>query len=159
MSNYTITIDNEQFCLSQKDISALDVISTHASNYHVLQEDKSYTVQLTAFDFMNKTMSLEVNGNTYELVLEDEHDLKVKQMGLLTQKAHKVNNITAPMPGLIVDIMVKEGQEISKGTPLLVLSAMKMENIITSSGEGIIKTILVLKNEAVEKGQIIIEIE
>ncbi|NKI27035.1 acetyl-CoA carboxylase biotin carboxyl carrier protein subunit [Arenibacter sp. 6A1] len=159
MTNYTITIDNEQFCLSQKDILSLDVIPTKTSKYHVLHEEKSYAIRVIAFDFMTKTMSIEVNGNTYELVLEDEYDLKVKQMGLLTQKAHKINNIKAPMPGLIIDIMVSEGQEISKGTPLLVLSAMKMENIITSTGEGIVKTISVLKNETVEKGQIIIEID
>ncbi|SHJ15266.1 Biotin-requiring enzyme [Arenibacter nanhaiticus] len=159
MTNYTITIDNQQFCLSKKDISALDVIPTKTSKYHVLQEERSYAIQVKAFDFMNRTMSIEVNGNTYELVVEDEYDLKVKQMGLLTQKAHKMDNIQAPMPGLIIDIMVNEGQEISKGTPLLVLSAMKMENIITSTGEGIVKTISVHKNETVEKGQIIIEID
>jgi len=63
------------------------------------------------------------------------------------------------MPGLIVDVMVKEGQEISEGTPLLVLSAMKMENIILSQGEGVVKSIEVNKDDTVEKGQLIIEME
>ena len=63
------------------------------------------------------------------------------------------------MPGLIVDVMVEVGQEIAEGTPLLVLSAMKMENIILSQGDGVVKSVEVQKNDAVEKGQLIIEME
>ncbi len=100
-----------------------------------------------------------VNGNTYDVKIEDEYDQKVKQMGLLAVTSQKINSIKAPMPGLIIDVMVEKGQEISVGTPLLVLSAMKMENIILSQGEGIVKLIAVQKDDAVEKGQLIIEME
>jgi biotin carboxyl carrier protein len=104
-------------------------------------------------------MTLEVNGNNYALSLADEYDLMVDKMGLLTAKNHKINNIKAPMPGLIIDIMVAVGQNVVAGTPLVVLSAMKMENIITSPGEGIIKSIEVEVKDAVDKGQLIIEME
>ena len=55
--------------------------------------------------------------------------------------------------------MASIGQKVESGTPLIVLSAMKMENIITSQGEGIIKSINVEVNDAVDKGQLIIEME
>ena len=63
------------------------------------------------------------------------------------------------MPGLIMSVLVKVGQEIEAGTPLLVLSAMKMENQILAQGAGTIKSIEVNVGDAVDKGQLIIEME
>ena len=126
---------------------------------HVLDNNTAFEVEIVHSDFMNKTMSLSINGNIYEVKLEDEYDQQVKKMGLLAVTTQKLNEVKAPMPGLIVDVMVKVGQEIVEGTPLLVLSAMKMENIILAQGEGIIKSIEIKKDDAVEKGQVIIEME
>lgn len=80
-------------------------------------------------------------------------------MGLSVVASTKLDNIKAPMPGLIIDIMVKEGQSIEKGTPLLILEAMKMENVLKADGEGIVKSIEIIKGQAVDKGQILIEME
>ena len=66
-------------------------------------------------------------------------------------------SIKAPMPGLILEINVKVGQEVKEDEPLLILEAMKMENIITSPRDGIIKSISVNKTDAVEKNQLLIE--
>jgi biotin carboxyl carrier protein len=63
------------------------------------------------------------------------------------------------MPGLVLDIMIKPGQTIEKGTPLLILEAMKMENVLKSEGDGVVKSIEVIKTQAVDKGQILIEME
>jgi len=65
----------------------------------------------------------------------------------------------APMPGYIIDIMVNAGDPIEKGTPLFVLSAMKMENVILSDGKGIVKSIEAKIDDSVDKGQLIIEME
>jgi biotin carboxyl carrier protein len=104
-------------------------------------------------------LGIEVNGNTYKVHIADGYDQMVEEMGLLVNTSQKVNEIKAPMPGLILDILVQVGQEITEGTPLLVLSAMKMENIILSQGDGVVKSIEVNKDDAVEKGQLIIEME
>ena len=63
------------------------------------------------------------------------------------------------MPGKIVKINVEEGQTVKKGETLIILEAMKMENIITSPRDGIIKSISVKKGDAVEKNQLLIEFE
>ncbi len=68
----------------------------------------------------------------------------------------KVNEVKAPMPGLVLDIRVSEGDEVKKGDPILVLEAMKMENIIKSPTDGVIKKINVKKGLAVEKNQVLI---
>jgi len=159
MANYDITIDKEKFILSFKDIASLDIVPIGNQQFHALRQDRSYKIKILNTDFANKTMTIEVNGNSYEMILADEYDQMVQKMGLLTTKTHKINNIKAPMPGLIIDVMASIGQKVESGTPLIVLSAMKMENIITSQGEGIIKSINVEVNDAVDKGQLIIEKE
>ena len=63
------------------------------------------------------------------------------------------------MPGLVLDVMVAEGDTVEAGTPLLILEAMKMENVLKSEGDGTIKSIKITKGEAVEKRQLLIEIE
>ena len=60
------------------------------------------------------------------------------------------------MPGLVLDILVKVGDEVKKGDPLMILEAMKMENILKSASDGVIKKINVEKKQAVEKGQVLI---
>ncbi|WP_170126328.1 acetyl-CoA carboxylase biotin carboxyl carrier protein subunit [Arenibacter echinorum] len=159
MANYDITIDNEKFILNPTDIASLDIVPIGNQQFHALRQNRSYKIKILNTDFANKTMTIEVNGNSYAMVLADEYDQMVHKMGLLTTKTHKINNIKAPMPGLIIDVMATVGQKVEAGTPLIVLSAMKMENIITSPGEGVIKSINVKVNDTVDKGQLIIEME
>ena len=159
MPNYLITVNEKELHYNSSDIDTLDSIKVNAKNLHVLDNNTAFEVEIVHSDFLNKTMSLSVNGNIYEVKLEDEYDQQVKKMGLLEVTTQKLNEVKAPMPGLIVDVMVKVGQEIVEGTPLIVLSAMKMENIILAQGEGVIKSIEIKKDDAVEKGQVIIEME
>lgn len=159
MDNYLVIVDGEEIPLKRSDIDAMDSVTLSNSQFHLLEKNQAHKIKLLRSDFLNKSLSLSVNGNTYDLKIRDAHDQQVKKMGLLAVTAQKINSIKAPMPGLIVDVMVEEGQEISEGTPLLVLSAMKMENIILSQGEGIVKSIEVKKDDAVEKGQLVIEME
>ena len=159
MSNYLITVNEEELKFKTSDADSLDSISVSTQKLHVLDDNTAFEVEILDTDFLNKTMSLSVNGNRYDVKIEDEYDQQVKKMGLLAVTTQKLNEVKAPMPGLIVDVMVEVGQEIVEGTPLLVLSAMKMENIILAQGEGIIKSIEIKKDDTVEKGQLIIEME
>ena len=61
------------------------------------------------------------------------------------------------MPGMVLNILVTEGQDIKKGDPLIVLEAMKMENVLKSPTDGIVKKINVNKGIAVEKNQVLIQ--
>jgi biotin carboxyl carrier protein len=68
----------------------------------------------------------------------------------------KINEIKAPMPGLVLRIPINEGDSVSKGEGLLVLEAMKMENIIKSPGDVVVSKILVKPGQAVEKNQLLV---
>lgn len=159
MTDYLITVNEEEIFVNKSDVEALDISKGDDSGLHILQNNQAFEVNVVHSDFLNKTLTISVNGNVHKIKIEDEYDQRVRKMGLLTVTAQKMNSIKAPMPGLIVDVMVKAGQEIVEGTPLLVLSAMKMENIILSQGDGVVKSIEVKKDDAVEKGQLIIEME
>ena len=78
-------------------------------------------------------------------------------MGMSAVATGKINNIKAPMPGLIIDLKVKIGDSVKTGDQLLILEAMKMENILKAQGEGIVKNVKVKKGDSVEKGQVLIE--
>ena len=81
----------------------------------------------------------------------------LEKLGMNKTSAAAVQDIKAPMPGLVIELKVEEGQEIKAGDPLIILEAMKMENIIKSPREGVIKSILVKKGQSVEKNQILIK--
>ncbi|MCG2462164.1 acetyl-CoA carboxylase biotin carboxyl carrier protein subunit [Flavobacteriaceae bacterium F89] len=159
MTNYVIEVNQEKTQVATSDISALDLIRTNAGDFHLLEKNRTYRIKLLHADYENKSLTVLVNENKYQIKIEDEYDIQVKEMGLLANSSQKANSVKAPMPGLIIDILVMEGQNITDGTPLVVLSAMKMENIILATGDGIIKSIKVNKEDSVEKGQLIIEFE
>ena len=69
----------------------------------------------------------------------------------------KVNNVRAPMPGLIIDLKVRNGDTVKAGDALLILEAMKMENIIKAPGDATVKSVKVSKGDGVEKNQVLIE--
>jgi biotin carboxyl carrier protein len=60
------------------------------------------------------------------------------------------------MPGLILSVAVAEGQEVKKGDPLLILEAMKMENVIKAPADATVKVIKVRKGDSVDKNQVLV---
>lgn len=138
-------------------IKELDIIAVKNNKFHILYQQLSFQAEVVHANFEEKSFQIKVNGNPYEVVLKDRFDELIKQLGFSTSVLHKVKDIKAPMPGLVLKIIAEAGQEIKQGDPLLILEAMKMENVIKSPGDGTIKTIHVSKGLAVEKGFVLIE--
>lgn len=156
--NYQVNINEDAFALNISQLDAVDMV-TNGNEIHVLQNNKAFNVKVISTNFNEKTLTLEVNGNKYDLNIEDEYDMLVKKMGLSAFVVQKMTNVKAPMPGLVVEVLVEAGQTVEKGTQLLILEAMKMENVLKAEGEGVVKSIEVKKGAAVDKGQILIEME
>lgn len=100
---------------------------------------------------------VELAGQTFEVTLEDPHDQLLERLGMSRGSDTKQSELKAPMPGLVLDILVGPGQAVSKGDPLLILEAMKMENVIKASADVTIQTIACEKGAAVEKNEVLIE--
>lgn len=157
---FKVKVNNsEAFDISIKEIERLDVVHPNKSKYHVLHQNKSYKAEISEANFNDKSYTVKVNNNEYQVKIADELDQRIQQMGFSLSTVKNVDSIKAPMPGLILDIAVTLGQRVQEDDPLLILEAMKMENSITSPREGIIKSITVQKGEAVEKNQLLIEFE
>jgi biotin carboxyl carrier protein len=138
---------------------AWDSIEVRENTFHIIKDNKSYNATLISHNAEEKTMVINVNGNEYELAIKDKYDLILQQLGISNKAATSVQFIKAPMPGLIINITAKTGDEVKKGDTLLILEAMKMENVIKSPREGKIKKVSVELRQPVEKGQVILEFE
>lgn len=137
----------------------LDIDVKNKRHFNVISNFKSYNVEVLKIDKESKTVEISLNGKTSVVSLSDKFDELLKSLGLDNQAAKKVAELKAPMPGLVIEINVTAGDTISKGDPILVLEAMKMENIIKSPTDGIIKKINIIKGVAVEKNQVLIMFE
>ena len=157
-SKYLATVNQtHKFEISAKQINALDFVKIDSNHFHILHDQKSFHAELVEADFQKKMLCVKINGNRYNIVIADRFDQLVERLGLSVLASKKVKDVKAPMPGLVLDISVAAGQEVNKGDKLVILEAMKMENVIKSEGEGIIKEIHVEKGATVDKGQMLIE--
>ena len=147
------------FEMDPDDLQAYDIVRLGDQSFHVLKGPQPFKVRILNTDFHQKSYRLRVNEKIYEVRLSDELDQLISQMGFELGSASAVAHIEAPMPGLILDIQVSVGQEVSEGDALLVLEAMKMENVILSPRDGVIKGIAVSKGAAVDKKDLLVEFE
>ncbi len=152
-------IVNEQFEFADLSKDELDIVTEGDGRFHILKNNIAYRAEVVDTNFDQKTFTIKINGSAYEVKLEDKYDQLVKKLGLSKQVHYKVKDIKAPMPGLVLNVNVEPGQAVQKGSALLILEAMKMENVIKSPGDGVVKSINVKQGEAVEKGYLLIEME
>lgn len=158
--SYQLTVNNTQiFNHTASTNTTLDAVEVSPSKFHILKNNQAYTAEIIATDFIAKTYTVKVNGNTYSVAIANLLDLLIKEMGFLVGNSKQINEIKAPMPGLILEMSVSVGQEVQENDCLLILEAMKMENSFLSPRAGIIKSISASKGDAVEKGQLLIEFE
>ena len=135
----------------------LDVVPAGPNKFHILKDGESFHAEIMEVDHSSKHFVIRINGSDYHVQLEDAFDQLVKRLGLEVNVLHKIKNINAPMPGLVLEIQVEEGQVVKRNDPILILEAMKMENILKSPGDGIIEKIMVKEGQAVEKGGLLIK--
>lgn len=149
--------DSFEFDIKESDIKKLDLLKLSETTFHAINKHKSFAVNLKKSNPTKKEFIIKVNSNNYAIKIETQLDLLIKEMGFSVHTSKKANTIKAPMPGLILSINIKEGQEVIEGETLLILEAMKMENSITAPKDGIIKSVNVKSGAAVEKGELMIE--
>jgi biotin carboxyl carrier protein len=151
--------DRHQFDIAPEAAQSLDMVANGDQSWHILRNGQASQVQLVEADYAARTFTLLVNGRRLTVQISDYYERLVQQLGLTTGSTHKQNTIKAPMPGLVVEVLVVPGQTIQKGENLLILEAMKMENIIKAVGEGVILAVHVVSGVTVEKGHLLVEME
>jgi biotin carboxyl carrier protein len=105
----------------------------------------------------DNTYFIKVNGKLIALEKKYHYDDAVSKISKYTKSDQKVNQLLSPMPGLILEIQTTVGSEVKKDDPLMILEAMKMENVLCSPVDGIIEEIVVSPKQTVEKNSVLIK--
>ncbi|MGO2077269.1 MAG: pyruvate carboxylase, partial [Staphylococcus equorum] len=105
-----------------------------------------------------RTIFYDMNGQARRIFIQDEN---VKASESVKPKADKLNpnHIGAQMPGSVTEVKISEGESVTSGQALLITEAMKMETTIQSPFDGVVKKVTVQSGEAIQTGDLLIEIE
>ncbi len=153
----SLTLEAGQINVGGKDLQ-WDIQPLPNKSFSIIANNKSYVAFLENVDRARKTMDLRIENSVYTIKIQEPIDLLLEKMGLDISKTQKVEPVKAPMPGLILKVLVTEGQAIKKGDPVLILEAMKMENVFKASSDATVKAIKITEGQAVEKGEVLIEL-
>lgn len=154
-----VSVGKNKFFVEKKQLENIDIIRTSANSWHFILDQNSYSISLISFNEEEKKIVLKINNSEFETFIKTETDILLSKLGLDVSSVKKVNQLKSPMPGLVISIPVSEGQSVNKGEPLIILEAMKMENILKAPENVVIKKIHVSLKETLEKGQKLIDFE
>ncbi len=156
---FTVTSEDSIFSFAHQDIVALELFPLGNNRYHYIQDNQCFELELIEISRKRKTIEILLNQEKFSFTISGPLELLIEKMGLNASFDNSQKELKAPMPGLILDILIKEGQSVTKNEDLIILEAMKMENILKSDGEGIVKAIHIKKGDSVDKHQILLELE
>ena len=156
--SYEVSLDGDRPVIDGNPLE-WNMVKLSATTYHILYQNKSYSAELVKHDKESKAITLKINGQILKVEIKDRYDLLLEKMGMTGVGVGKINSVKAPMPGLIVKVNIQPGDVVKPGDALLVLEAMKMENMIKASAEAKVSKIKIKKGDSVEKGQVLIEFQ
>jgi biotin carboxyl carrier protein len=126
------------------------------NRYLLKKGDRTYNIEVSKND---QGFDVLVDGTPFMVRVVDEHTKKMQEVIKSRGMAQMARKVKAQIPGLIVNVLVKDGAEVKEGQSLLILEAMKMENVIKAPFNGRIKQLLVKTGDTVQRDQELIKIE
>ncbi|MCB0699807.1 MAG: acetyl-CoA carboxylase biotin carboxyl carrier protein subunit [Chitinophagales bacterium] len=156
--SFEVERDGAQWSLDG-NIVDFDIQLQPSNIISILYNNKSYTATVEKIDKKSKELTVNINGNSINISVQEQLDLLLEKMGMDLKSMQKAEPVKAPMPGMILKVLVEPGQKVTKGDGLLILEAMKMENVLKAGGDATVKSVNVKEKTAVEKGAVLIEME
>jgi biotin carboxyl carrier protein len=156
---YKVIVNGFVFFFTKTELDAADLVKRSPTEFNLIKDHRSLNAKLLETDVAGKKLKIEAEGNIFEVDIKDELDQVLEKMGFGSSSSKQVKEIRAPMPGLVLEITVADGQVVNEGDKLLILEAMKMENSIVIHAKATIKKVVVASGQAVEKGQVLVELE
>lgn len=161
---YIATIDNQQYEIEINDENRVTIdgqpvtldfksMSEGQPIYSLILNGKSYEAMI---ELTEEGWQVMLRGQLYQIDIEDERQRRLRMASGGTSTQSGELKLKAPMPGLIVDVPVEEGQEVTKGDNLIILESMKMQNEIKSPREGKILRVNVNPGDSVNQNQILL---
>ncbi len=124
--------------------------------YHFIYDGKVFRVEAVKTD---DGFNFKINGESVSVDIKDELQQLLEKMSGNTKKKTTSGDVKAPMPGLVVKLLVGTGESVKKGQGLLILEAMKMQNEIKSPIDGVVREIHVSEKQAVEKNFLLMKLD
>lgn len=156
---YKVKVNEFEFAFTHEEVHSADLVQSSPVNFNLLKDQRSVNARITEAAIASKKITVEVEGETFHVNIKDQLDQQLEKMGFGSVSGKQIKEIKAPMPGLVLEIAVCCGQEVNEGDKILILEAMKMENSIMINASATIKRIAVVSGQAVEKGQLLVELE
>jgi biotin carboxyl carrier protein len=158
---YTVDFnkDNGKEGLINNQAFSFSLDSENKNRFQLTYKDKTYKVVVIDYQAEKNIVVLKINNDKVTMNVSNDLDLLLKEMGMDMASSQKINEIKAPMPGLVLDILVEPGQEVHQGDTILVLEAMKMENNIKTPVDAVVKEVRCEKSKAIDKNDILIVFE
>ncbi len=155
---YTASIQEHSFKVEEKNhefvgIENLQFQKGPQGGYICQWKGKPVVADLVSIDKESKQVVVRIEGKKYQVQIKEPVDIFLDKLGMNISTTKKLHQLKSPMPGLVIKVLVKEGDEVKAGDPLLILEAMKMENVFKATGNAIVKSIKIKERQAVEKGE------
>lgn len=156
---YKIKTNDFVFSFDENKIEDIDLVQKSPTEFNCIKDNRSVNGFMLEADIANKKFKIAIEGEIFSVEIKDELDQMIEIMNQSQGGNKKHTDIKAPMPGLVLEIAVVEGQQVQEGDKILILQAMKMENSIVIPANATIKKIMVSKGQVVERGQVLVELE
>lgn len=150
-SSHEITVDGEIVLIDGVSARARIEMVHGTPVCHLVLDGRSYSFAVAVSGNRGKWALLD-RGETVEVEVLDERTRHIRSLVGVGKAPAGGGAVKAPMPGLVVKVLVEPGDGVAAGQGLVVLEAMKMENEIKAQAAGVVETVLVKPGEAVEKG-------
>jgi biotin carboxyl carrier protein len=147
------------FSFTKTEIDGADLVQLSPTGFNLIKDHRCVNAKLVEADAAGKKLKIEIEGDVFAIEIIDELDQVLENMGFSSVSNKPIKDIKAPMPGLVLEISVADGQHVNEGDKILILEAMKMENSIMIHINARIKKVAVTAGQAVEKGQVLVELE
>ena len=166
MNEYIVTLKNKRNLIKISQNSEIQIndkvhhyelLKLSNSTYRLRIDEKFYDITSSKID--NYRFNIGMEGYAFETVVMTALQEKASKVIEQTAAIHKLKDIKAPMPGMILKLKKKTGDKIELGDSMMILEAMKMENDIKAPSSGVVKEIYVSEGAAVEKGAKLFSIE
>ncbi len=153
MLNTVNTVDLESA------LSTLELTKLGEGVYEITSpSNKSIVLEVLSIDLALKTITIRHQHSVHDLAFKDNLDLVLDKMGIKRSVDTVSTDIKAPMPGKVIEVIVAEGDTVAKGDGILILEAMKMENVIKCPADGVVSGLHATKGDSVEKGKILLSL-
>ena len=153
---YEIEVDGSTMSVDGVLISAELASLPGTDRRHLRMDDRSVSL----FGRLKPNGWLvELEGRGFEVRVEDERARHIRDLASAAAPLETHREVRAPMPGLIVKVEVKPGQEVDQGDGLIVMEAMKMENELRADASATVRDVLVEPGQTVNRDDLLVVLE